>query len=225
MIEYRIATGNDVKLVENLLFSHFHPFEPMLLGWITEGDVSDEDRGMILEELDNGHCIVAEDTEKKIIVGVAINSINRPDSIEEMRQAAEETQDPKWAECLHFFADYDEEVDFFKKYSTTESLQVHVLSVHQDYRGKSIGSNLVSETHKLASTIGQKYSTISCSSYFSQKIAEKLQMDLIYVKSYEDCEEKNGKKLINSQPPHTHIKTYVKNVQSIVTCECLNTPM
>lgn len=210
MLRYRRATESDGDAVKSLLIEHFHPFEPLLLGWITEGDVSIEDSDSTVELIGDGLCIVAEDPETNQIVGAAINSISRPDDVQEMRKEAERTENFKWAECLTFFADHEEEIDFFGKFSVDEVFQIHMLVVDQDYRGKSIGLNLVSKSLDVARNV--KFSIVHCSSLFSQKIAEKLEMKLIYEKLYEDCSGKNGQRLVEARPPHDRIKTFIKEL-------------
>lgn len=207
-IEYRIAKSNDRGEIVKLSNDHFYPYEPMNLGWITEGSASTEDLDLSLEDLDKGHCIVAVDTETNTIVGASCNAVDRPGSIDAMYKDAELTNNSKWAEYLRFYAELDELAGIFKKYEVDASFHVHCLVVNAEYRKRSIGLNLISETHQLGAELGYKISTINCSSYFTAQIAKQLQMEKICEMAYDDIEGKNGQKLIRSSPPHTHFVTY-----------------
>lgn len=207
-IEYRIAKLSDRAEIVQLLVNHFYPYEPMNLGWITEGDASKEDIELSMEDLNEGHCIVAVDTELNLIVGASCNAIDRKGGVETMYKEAERTENLKWAEYLRFYAELDDLAGIYKKYEVDAAFHVHCLVVHAEYRRRSIGINLISETHRLGAALGYKISTVNCSSYFTEKIAKQLQMEKVFEISYDVVKGKNGKELIRTSPPHTHFVTY-----------------
>lgn len=205
---YRIASFSDRDEIVNLLNHHFFPYEPMNLGWITKGDARKEDIELSLEDLDKGYCIVAVESETSKIVGASCNAVDRPGGVKEMYREADETTNPKWAEYLRFYAEMDKLAGIFNKFKVDASFHVHALVVRHEHTQKSIGLNLIRETHHLGALLGYKLSTINCSSAYTEIIAKKIGMEKVFDMAYDDVRGKNGQKLILSMPPHTHFATY-----------------
>lgn len=205
---FRIASSNDRVEIVKLLYDHFYPYDPMSVGWITQGDARDEDIELSLEDLDEGNCIVAIESETSKIVGVICNAVHRPGGAHQMLKKADESKNPKWAEHLRLYAEWDELAGIFKKFKVDASFHVHALVVHNDHKRRSIALNLVKETHRLGASLGYKLSTINCSSAHTIRMAtEKIGMKKIFEMAYEDVIGENGQKLIRSTPPHTHFAT------------------
>lgn len=211
-IIYRVATENDRDNVLDFIRKHYYPEEPITNGNSPKmQDSADEEFSKSV--IKHGTSILAIDQSKdNKIVGALLSGPIEPDEAHEMIEESKlhENNNKKWSEILLLLAHLEQNANIYERYNVNISLHIHVLGVSKYYRGKSIGVNLMRTCFDVAKNQGYTIVKADCTSVFSIKIAEKLQMECIYELAYSDYKDTNGKQLFKPPLPHTHIKTFTK---------------
>lgn len=217
-IVHRIATENDRNNILEFLRKHYYPEEPMTNGNEPRKQES-VDEEFTLSVISDGASIVAIDSvnDGKIIGALIAGHIEKNES-ELILAAAKEFElnnNRKWSEILRLVGHISQCANIFQRYNVSKSLQIHVISVDAAYRGKSIGTNLMKMCFDVGKTLDFPIVSIDCTSVFSIKLAEKLDMDCVNIQAFEDFRDKNGRQLFNPPPPNTHIKSFVKVLKDL----------
>lgn len=209
-ISYRIATIDDRDNILDFIRNHYYPEEPITIGNEPKSQDS-EDEQFSISVIPHGSTIIANDLNGRI-VGVLISGPIGPGEAAEMIEEAErcESNSRKWSEILRLLAYLEECANIYERYNVTKALHIHVMGVDRQMRGKSIGCGLMIKCFEIAKSLGYPLVTVDCTSVFSIRIAEKLQMECIVELAYEDYKDKNGRQLFKPPSPHTHIKTFTK---------------
>lgn len=212
-IVYRIATANDRDNILEFLREHYYPEEP-----ITNGneprrqDSADEE--FILSVISDGASIVAIDSVNngKIIGALMAGHIetNESELILAAAKKFELNNNRKWSEILLLVGHISQCAKICQRYNVNKSLQIHAISVDAAYRGKSIGTNLMKMCFNVGKSLEFPIVSIDCTSVFSIKMAEKLDMDCVNVQAFKDFKDNNGRQIFNPPLPNTHIKSFVK---------------
>lgn len=210
-ITYRIATVNDRDRLLDFLRIHYYPEEPITNGnEPRKQDSADEEFSLSL--INDGASIIAVDLSKKNqIIGALMAGPIKPDEAEELHKESERcahSNNGKWAEILLLLSHLAENSNVFERFNVDKSLHIHVMSVDYEYRGKSIGTNLMRKCFEVGKQLGYQVVSADCTNVFSIKIAEKLGMQCIYELAFSDSKDCNGKQLFNPPSPNTTIKTF-----------------
>lgn len=211
-IIYQVAQVSDRENILNFLRTHYYPEEPITNGNTPKlQDRADEEfSGSVIE---HGTSIIAIDpsADGKILGAILSGPIHPGEALEMIEESQECASDnKKWSEILLLLAHLEANANIFKRYNIKEALHIHVLGVDKQYRGKSIGVNLLRKCLDVGKSVGYPLAKVDCTSVFSIRIAEKLQMECVYQLAYADYRDSNGKQLFVPPSPHTHIKTFIK---------------
>lgn len=117
---------------------------------------------------------------------------------------------PKWIELLKLFAILEHKANVFQRYNVTKALHLHVLSVCKKSRGKSIGIKLMEKCMEIGKELGYQLLTTDCTSVYSIRLAEKLNMDCVGILPYKDYYNENNEQIFKPPQPHNYIKTFAK---------------
>lgn len=211
-ISYRLATQEDRDELRALISVCFPRDEPFNSHWINDDPVP-EDVEHTLHCLDEGMSFMAVDDSKKKIVGACMTCIDyKGTSIQHLLDDAKTTTNRKFAKYLELYAKVESNADMFERYGVDKIFHVSALGVDSDYRGLSIGRNLVDKSFNLGRSQGHKLCSINCSSFFTEKIAIKLEMEYVSEIAMADIKDEAGNRLTFPPPPHTHIRTYAKRL-------------
>lgn len=210
---YRVAVASDCDNVLDFIRKHYYPEEAITIGNApTKQDSADEEFSVSV--IPYGASIVAVDPlENDRIVGALLAGPIEPGEAELMVEESKrcESENKKWSEILLLLAHLEENANIYERYNINKALHVHVLGVESAYRGRSIGVNLMKNCFDVGKSLGYPLVTVDCTSIFSQRIAEKLQMENIYTLAFNDYKDKKtGKQVFNPPQQHTHIKTFTK---------------
>lgn len=206
----RIAIESDTKAILDFIRTHYFPEEPITLGNEPKHQ-SSEDEEFHMTLIPIGTSVVAIDTERdNHIAGALLAGPIKPSEAEEMIEEAKLCKDKKWSETLLLLAHLETQANIYKRYNVDRALHVHALSVHSQSRGQSIGFKMMEKCMENGKKLGYSLLSADCTSVYSIRMAEKLQMDCVGVLAYEDYRDLNGKQLFQPPPPHTHIKTFAK---------------
>lgn len=209
---YRVAVPSDGDNVLDFLRKHYYPEEPITIGnYPRVQDSADED--FSLSVIQYGASIIAIDpTEDDKIVGALLAGPIGPNEADLMEEESKECEkdNKKWSEILLLLAYLERNANIYERYNINKALHVHVLGVDVNYRGKSIGVNLMKKCFEAGKSLDYPLVTADCTSIYSIRVAEKLQMDCIQTLAFSDYRDKTGRQLFKPPLPHSHIKTFTK---------------
>lgn len=208
---FRIATVSDRAELAELFEKHYSRNEPFNSGWINDDPVP-EDIVLTLKALHEGLSFVAVDNIKNVIVGACIAGVDNASSQQAMLDEANRTTNKKWSQYLRLYIQLDSSANVYQRFDVEKVFHVHGLTVNSDCRGLSIATTLVRKTFELAESLGHKTITMYCSSFYTEKIALKLEMVRIAEMAMEEIKSETGERLVYTSPPHTHIRTYAKRL-------------
>lgn len=206
----RVAIESDKNVVLDFIRKHYYPDEPLTIG--SEPKVpSRQDEEFSISIISHGMSIVAIDSQRNNeIVGVALAGSIGPSEADDIIIEAERCSDKKWQTILYLLARLERTANLYERYNVDKALHIHVMGVDQRIRGKSIGIKLIRKCMENGVALGYPLISLDCTSIYSIKIAEKLQMDCVGKLAYADYKDANGKQLFRPPPPHKHIKTFAK---------------
>lgn len=209
-ILYRIATESDNDNILDFMRKHYYPEEPLTLGNDPKLQ-STEDEIFTVSLIPFGATIIALD-EREQIVGCLLCGPSDPDEAASLYRESEriESTDKKWSEILRLLAYLEERANLYQRYNITKALYISALGVDRQMRGKSIGINLLERCFEMGKIMGYPLVSLDCTSIYSIRIAEQLQMDCVGQLAYSDYRDCNGRQLFRPPLPHTHIKTFAK---------------
>lgn len=209
MISYRRATVTDRAELYDLIREYFQKNEPFNQGWINLDPVP-EDIDLSLKSLSDGTSFVAVNDENNVIVGACLTGVDSEASTREMLEESERTNSQKYAEYLRLYVEVDRRANIFERFQIPQAFHVLCLVVNSNFSGQSIGTTLVDKSFGLAQTLGYQMCSINCSSYHTEKIAKKLEMEFVSEIAMSEIKDQKGSRLVFTSEPHTHIRTYVK---------------
>lgn len=211
-IVYRVAKECDRENVLDFIRMHYYPEEPITIGNLPKRqDSADEEFSVSV--ISYGASLVAVDLmNNDKIVGVILAGPIEPAEADLMLEESKQCENvnKKWSEILLLLAYLEKNANIYERYNIKKALHIHVLGVDKNQRGKSIGVNLMQKCFDIGKSLGYPLVTVDCTSVFSIRIAEKLQMECIQTLPYKDYTDNNGRQLFNPPSPHTQIKTFAK---------------
>lgn len=211
-IVYRVAVESDRDNVLEFIRKYYYPEEPITIGNAPKmQDSADEEFSVSV--IPYGASIIAVDTLNcNRMVGIILAGPIEPGEAVHMVEESKrcESESKKWSEILLLLAHLEENANIYERYNIERALHIHVLGVDCEYRGKSIGVNLMQKCFDAGKSLGYPLVTVDCTSKFSIRIAEKLQMENIYTLAFNDYKDNNGREVFKPPLPHTHIKTFTK---------------
>lgn len=207
-IAYRVASANDKEHILDFVREHYYPEEPITIG-NEPPQQSAEDEEFSLSTIEYGTTVVATLDDGQI-VGVLLSSPIEPGDAEQMVDEAIQCKNKKWSEILLLLAHLEKRANVCERFNVNRALHIHVMGVDKRFRGNSIGIDLMKKCMELGKEHGYPITSVDCTSVYSIKIAEKLNMDCIGVLAFEDYTDEIGKQIFRPPAPHTHIKTFVK---------------
>lgn len=91
-----------------------------------------------------------------------------------------------------------------------KTIELRILSMNPQYRGKGIAKSLVEESIRVAKSRGFEVMKMCCTSEFTAKIARSLGWQEFYRLAYEDYGKVSGSEYtMKPTPPHDHIYYYI----------------
>lgn len=206
----RVALASDEKAILEFIRQHYYPDEPLTIGTEPK-EPSRQDEEFSISLIPYGLSIVAIDSQRNNeIVGVTLAGPIGPSEADDILAEAERCTDKKWQDILYLLAHLERNANLYQRYGVDKALHVHVMGVDRHARGKSIGTKLMGKCMENGKAVGYPVISLDCTSIFSIRIAEKLQMECVGKLAYADYTDANGKQLFRPPSPHTHIKTFAK---------------
>lgn len=206
----RVALDTEREAIRDFIRQHYYPEEPITIGNEPK-EPSRQDEEFSISLIPHGVSVVAIDPQRNNqIVGVALAGSIGPTEADDIVAEAKLCNDKKWREILYLLERLERNANLYERYGVDKALHVHAMGVDRRARGKSIGIKLMRKCMENGKAHGYPVISLDCTSIFSIRIAEKLQMECVGKLAYADYTDANGKQLFRPPSPHTHIKTFAK---------------
>lgn len=163
-----------------------------------------------MSSLENNLSLMAVSTSGAI-VGVILNGKMDPPSDQEPEYITM-CENPKFKKILRLLYRVDKDVNRDGKFQGQNILEVRIISVDTNWRGKGIAKTLVEKTIELAKEKDFNIVRVDCSSFFSGKLCARLNFERIYELKYADYVDEDGNPIFSPAYPHTSVTTYVKKL-------------
>ncbi|XP_050445994.1 arylalkylamine N-acetyltransferase 1-like isoform X2 [Cataglyphis hispanica] len=150
-------------------------------------------------------------TTSGAIIGVQLNGKTDPPSDEEP-EYIKSCKNPKFKKILKLLHHIDKSVNVNGQFRDLNVLEIKILSVNTNWRGKGIAKALIEKAMEIAKEQGFHYARADCSSFFSGKLCARLGFDAIYKLNYNDYVDEEGKPIFSPASPHTAIVSYIKKL-------------
>ncbi|KAJ9577582.1 hypothetical protein L9F63_005849 [Diploptera punctata] len=211
--EIRRATSKDNDNILDLMRKNFFRDEPLniAVGLLENTDNCPELEQFCLETLQDELSLVAA-TPSGEIVGACLNGMHEDGHLEEMEAEANSCPNPKFRKILQLLAFLERRANVFSKFPGIKKLlEIRIVAVANDWRGKGIATALLERTRQLAPGLGFTLIKVDCTSHFSARAMAKLNAECIFSMKYEDyCSPDSGEPVFRPDPPHTGVETYVQ---------------
>lgn len=208
----RVAKVDDQEAILNFLRLYYYPEEPLTIG--NEPKLqSTEDEMFSVSVLPYGASVIACNRKcNNQIVGALLAGPVGPDEADEIFEEAKHCTNKKWTEILRLLGHLEQNSNVYERYNVDKALHIHVMGVDPQMRGKAIGKKLMKKCMEIGKNLQFPMVTLDCTSIYSIKIAEYLEMDCVGVLAYTDYKDIDGRQIFCPPLPHTHVKTFAKRL-------------
>lgn len=210
-IKYRLSSKADTDNILEFLRIHYYPKEPLTIGNSPPSCQSSDDEKFSASLILHGATIIAIDKTNKIVGCLLTEPRDSNISINQLKEANQiQNIDRKWSEIVYLMAYLGEQSKLYTRFNIKKTLYVDAIGVDCRMRGKSIGCEMMIKCFEVARSLNFPMVNIDCTSLYSIKMAEKLQMECVTNLAYCDYKDFSGRQVFQPPWPHTHIKTFVK---------------
>ena len=211
----QVVTKDDKLRILQFLRRFFFRDEPLnqCIGLIPEGEDStclELEEYCSMSTLANNLNLIAVSTSGAV-VGVVLNDKLEPTSDEEPEYITT-CENPKFKKILRLLYYVDKNLSRDGKYRGLNVLDIRIISVDSNWRGKGVGKALVEKALAIGREKGFHAARTVCSSFFSGKLCLRLGFERVYELNYADYHGEDGKPVFTPALPHTGIVTYVKKL-------------
>ncbi|KAH0944768.1 hypothetical protein HN011_009652 [Eciton burchellii] len=145
------------------------------------------------------------------IVGVSLNGKMGPPPPEEA-EYVHSCKNAKFKKILKLLHHIDKNVNTGERFRDLNVLELRIISVNTNWRGKGIGKALIEKSMEIAKAQGFNYMRVDCTSLFSGKLCARIGFNAIYELDYKDYVDEDGKQIFSPALPHTTAVTYTKKL-------------
>lgn len=209
------VTNRDTDRIIDFLRRFFFKDEPLN---VAVGLLADPDSNCIeLEEycinsIPDGVSLMVLNADGEI-VGVCLNGIDQKNgkvSKDGAENTDEECANPKFRKILNLLSEVSKRSNVFGQFPSAEKvLEVRILSVDDNYRGKGIAKKLIEKSKDLGQELGIPLVRVDCTSTFSAMAVARLGFQCIFSMDYAEYLDSNGEQVFHPPPPHSSVKTFI----------------
>lgn len=206
-ITIKIANQSDFRLIYDFLLEHFVPHGPMTMSHIDKADPIPQPEEFLKDAIENGTTLMAFSEDK--LVGVLEADRMTSGNKEKYDKCALNLQG-KDADLLRFESYIVRKADFCKRLNVSHCLYIQSLATHLDHLHQGIAFRLFEYIDELARSLNYPAISVDCTSCFTARLAEKINMKCLTTITYDEYNAHVGEKLFIPKEPHTLIKSFAK---------------
>lgn len=203
-LTYRKMEETDSEAVRIFLRENFFTDEPLTQ---SSGQLpTEEAMGRPVEVVKLGCSTIAVDSQGNI-AGVRLAYPKGPADV---KPPSPQIPTDIFDRTMDFLVLLGFRADVFGKFNVDKAMKGMMLCVGRSYRGQGVGLHLYAENMKLAKSLGYPLYVCECTSLFSAKLCEKLEMTKVLEMNYNEYCDENGNAIFHKVPPHDMARVYVK---------------
>ncbi|KAG5678325.1 hypothetical protein PVAND_008010 [Polypedilum vanderplanki] len=204
----KIATRVDLKFIHEFLVEHFHNVEPIEVSHRMKHERVQPNDEYLLSCINCNTTLMGYrgDTLVGVLIAGTIFANEHERNLEASKAMSGHNE--KHADVLRFISYIDEKANFCKRLDVPETLHIHHIAVHKDFKGRGIARFLFECCVENARKFNYHAVTVDCTSHYTAKIAEQRAFSLISTVTYDEYHDFIGEKLFDPSFPHLQIKSY-----------------
>ncbi|KAL0106029.1 hypothetical protein PUN28_016032 [Cardiocondyla obscurior] len=160
--------------------------------------------------LDNNLSLMAVSSSGAVI-GVVLNGKMDPPSNEEP-EYIQLCKNAKFKKILRLLHHVDKNVNKDGRFQDANVLEIRIISVDTNWRGKGVAKTLMEKTIEVAKEQEFHYVRADCTSFFSGKLCERIGFHVIHTLNYNEYVDENGKPIFLPLSPHKAAVTYLMKI-------------
>lgn len=208
-LKIRVAGKSDLSAIREFVAVHFHDDkEPLETSHVDKVDKMKPDDSFLLDCIDSEATLLGFDGDK--LVSVLLAGKILPNDAERNFECAKHVASKKAADILRFLSYIEAKADYCNRLKVSQCLHVHIITVISSYQRQGIAKQLFKRCFEIGREKNFPAITVSCSSFFTEKIAENLKFTCISTTTYDEYNSHVGEKLFIPNQPHIEIKSYAK---------------
>ncbi|XP_034239246.1 dopamine N-acetyltransferase [Thrips palmi] len=216
-LTHRVATPADADAIVDFARRFFFVDEPLTIAirLMEGGGRCTELEDYCTESLAEGNSLVSENADGEV-VGIVLNGIKRriegPCEPEEL-PPPEGQANTKFRHIVRLLDEADAQADVFGRFPDVDAyVDIKILSVHPDYRGKGIAKQLIDQSRELTRAQGMSMVRCVCTSFYTHKAVARLGFQHVHTMPYKSFVDEQGRVVFDTEPPHDNVETYVARV-------------
>jgi ribosomal protein S18 acetylase RimI-like enzyme len=163
----------------------------------------------VLQKLPEGLSLLAISRSTQRILGVCLNEEAKPNAD---KQPEMTYTHPAYAKIAKFLKKFADSVDVWKITGADRAVFIILLAVDAAARGRGIGRALMEKTREKARSAGYPLIAVTCTSFFSTRIARDMGMHSVYCLPYSEYQDENGDPVFKPPLPHTEVNLMVQKL-------------
>ncbi|XP_070498345.1 arylalkylamine N-acetyltransferase-like 2 [Chironomus tepperi] len=169
---------------------------------------------LLKDSLRHGMTIIAREGKENEIVGACINNRNCPWDAQKLEEFAKQVQDGNTKKLLYIWALMSREPKIHQELALNSIFEIAIVAIHHKFICRGIGTELVKRSLDLGRDLNFSYARMDCTSDYSIKIAEKLNMKRLWDVSYKNIFMQDGKTpLVVPEYPHSQAAVYYTHLK------------
>ncbi|KAE8751536.1 hypothetical protein FOCC_FOCC001783 [Frankliniella occidentalis] len=150
------------------------------------------------------------------VVGILLSGTKRrkegPAEPEEL-PPPEGIPNTKFRHIVRLLDEADAQADVFGRFPNVDAyVDIKILSVHPDYRGRGIAKQLIDQSREVTRSQGVPMVRCVCTSYYTHKAVARLGFEHVHTMPYKSFVDEAGTPVFQTEPPHDNVETYVARV-------------
>lgn len=213
----RIATPADKEAIVDFARRFFFVDEPLTIAirLMEGGGRCTELEDYCTESLDEANSLVAL-SDSGEVVGILLSGTKRrkegPAEPEEL-PPPEGIPNTKFRHIVRLLDEADAQADVFGRFPNVDAyVDIKILSVHPDYRGRGIAKQLIDQSREVTRSQGVPMVRCVCTSYYTHKAVARLGFEHVHTMPYKSFVDEAGTPVFQTEPPHDNVETYVARV-------------
>jgi hypothetical protein len=213
---FEIAKRADINPTVQFIESNFFKSDPLCKSLhVGKKKLEGPTENLIRDCIKQGMTIVArEKADDSAIIGVSMNTRSCPWDADRLEEYARLLTDVNMRKVMHIWALMAREPRLHKELSELSIFELGIIAVDGGRMGQGLGTELARRSIDLGRDLNFKYARMNCTSEFSIKIGEKLNMTRIWDVPFKNILMPDGKTpLAVPEIPHVFAAVYYMNLK------------
>lgn len=169
---------------------------------------------LLRDSLRHGMTFIAREGNENQIVGACINNRNCPWDAQKLEEYAKQVHDGSMKKLFYIWALMSREPNIHQELHLNSIFEIGMLSIDNRFSQRGIGTELVKRSLELGRDLNFSYARMDCTSDYSMRIAEKLNMIRLWDVSYKNILMQDGKTpLAIPDYPHSQAAVYYTHLK------------